>query len=114
MRHLDDVHTIPARLKNDRKFDGDKFVASLQSLQEFDAKEIYLHFKNRSARFETAEKVPFSSFRMFRRCRFTNVPVRVRCRNLSLSESAGKRGSLEKTKLCNERQDMSKHLPFRI
>ena len=36
------VHTIPEQFENGRKSDGKI------SLQDFDAKEMYLHYKNRS------------------------------------------------------------------
>ena len=42
------VHTIPVQFENSRKFD-DK--CSLQSSQEFDVSERYLHLKNRSTSF---------------------------------------------------------------
>ena len=40
------VHTIPEQFENGRKSDGKN------SLQDFDAKEMYLHSKNRSVSFQ--------------------------------------------------------------
>ena len=66
------VHTIPQRLENGRKLDGKN------SLQDFDAKEMYLHPKNRSVSFQKCPKMfCFHHIQVFTRCCFQNVSVRV-------------------------------------
>ena len=66
------VHTMPEQFENGRKFD------SKNSLQDFDAKEKYRHPKNRSVSFQKRLKMfYFHHFKVFTRCRFQNVPIRV-------------------------------------
>ena len=58
-----------------------KMVGNLpvkRSLQDFDAKEVCLNPKNRSVSFQKRLKMfYFHHFKVFTRCRFQNVPVRV-------------------------------------
>ena len=66
------VHTMPEQFENGRKFD------SKNSLQDFDAKEKYLHPKDRSVSFQKRLNMfYFHHFKVFTRCRFQNVPIRV-------------------------------------
>ena len=66
------VHTMPEQFENGKKFDGKN------SLQDFDAKEMCLHHKNRSVSFQKRSKMfCFHHFRVFTRCLFKDVPVRV-------------------------------------
>ena len=66
------VHMMPEQFENVRKLDGKN------SLQDFDAKEVYLHPKNRYVSFQKRLKMfCFHHFQVFTRCRFQNVPVRV-------------------------------------
>ena len=65
------VQTMPEQFENGRKLDGKN------SLQGFDAKEVFLHPENRSASFQKQLKMFFfRHFQVFTRCRFQNVPVR--------------------------------------
>ena len=50
-KFLASVHTIPAQFENSRKFD------SKNSLQDFDAKEKYLHPKNRPVSIQKLRKM---------------------------------------------------------
>ena len=62
--------------RNDLKTVGNLMVKNL--LQDFDAKEVYLHPKNRSASFQKLlEMFCFHHFQLFTKCHFQNVPVRV-------------------------------------
>ena len=64
------------RCRNNLKTVGNLPVKS--SLQHFDAKEAYLHPKNRSVSFQKRLKMfYFHHFQVFTRCRFQNVPIRV-------------------------------------
>ena len=48
------------------------------SLQNFDAEDLYLHPKDRSVSFQKRLQIfCFHHFRVFTQCRFQNVPVRV-------------------------------------
>ena len=59
---------MPEQFENDRKLDGKN------SLQDFDAKEVYLHPKNRSVSFHKRLKMfCFHHFRVFTRCRFSKM-----------------------------------------
>ena len=49
------VYKMPKHFENSRKFDGKN------SLQDFDAKEIYRHPKNRSVSFQKCQQFSFSS-----------------------------------------------------
>ena len=63
---------MPVQFENDRKLEGKN------SSQDFDAKEVYLHPKNRSVSFQKWLKMfCFRHFLVFTRCRFQNVLVRV-------------------------------------
>ena len=63
---------MPEQFENGRKLDGKN------SSQGFDAKEVYLHPKNRSISFQKRLKMFFfRHFQVFTRCSFQNVPVRV-------------------------------------
>ena len=61
------------RYRNTLKTVGNLTVKYL--FQDFDAKEMYLHSKNRSVSFQ--KHVLFNHFQVFTRCRFQNVLVRV-------------------------------------
>ena len=64
------------RCRNNLKMIGNLTVKS--SLQDFDAKEMYLHSKNRSVAFQKHRKMfCFHHFRVFTRCCFQNVLVTV-------------------------------------
>ena len=64
------------RCRNNLKTVGNSPVKS--SLQDFDAKEVYLNPKNRSVSFQKRLKMSyFHHFKVFTRCRFQNVPMRV-------------------------------------
>ena len=66
------VHTIPAQFENGRKFD------SKNSLQDFDAKEKYLHSKNRPVSIQKRRKMCYLHHcRVFTRCCFKSIPVKV-------------------------------------
>ena len=66
------VHTIPAQFENGRKFD------SKNSLQDFDAKEKYLHPKNRPVSIQKRRKMfCLHHCRVFTRCCFKFRPVRI-------------------------------------
>ena len=66
------IHIMPEQFENGTKFDGKN------SLQDFDANEMYLHPKNRSTSFQKHRKIfSFYRFQVLTRCRFQNVPVRV-------------------------------------
>ena len=61
---------MPEQFEDDRKFDGKN------SLQDFDAKEMYLHSKNRSETFQKHRRMfCFHHFRVFTRCCFQTVLV---------------------------------------
>ena len=83
---LDCVHTRLAHFENGRKFDGKN------SLQDFDAKEKYLHPKNRPFSTQKREKcslyiiVECSHDAVSNLCR-----VGFRFQNLPFSKSAGKK-----------------------
>ena len=63
---------MPEQFENGRKLDGKN------SSQGFDAKEAYLHPKNRSVSFQKRLKMLFfRHIQVFTRCSFQNVPVRV-------------------------------------
>ena len=69
---LASIHTIPEQFENGRNLDGKT------SLQDFDAKEVYIHPKNRSVSFQDPPKMfCFHHFQAFTRRRFQNVSVRV-------------------------------------
>ena len=77
---------MPEQFENGRKLDGK------DSLQGFDAKEVYLHPKNLSVSFQKRLKLfCFHHFQVFTRCSFPNVPIRVPFQNLPFSKSAGKK-----------------------
>ena len=60
------------QFENGRELDGKS------SSQGFDAKEVYLHPKNRSVSFQKKLKMfTCRHFQVFTRCSFQNVPVRV-------------------------------------
>ena len=62
---------MPAHFENGMKFDGNKLIARL------DAKEMYLHPKNRWVSFQKRRKMfCFHHFRVFTQSRFQNVPLR--------------------------------------
>ena len=64
------------RCRNNLKTFGNLPVKS--SLQDFDAKEVYLNPKNRSVSFQKRLKMfHFHQFKVFTRCRFQNVHLRV-------------------------------------
>ena len=66
------VHTIPAQFENGKKFDGKN------SLQDFDAKEVYVHHKNRLVSFTKDRKMfCLLHFRLYTRCCFKIMPIRV-------------------------------------
>ena len=73
------VLVMTEQFENGRKFD------EKNSLQEFHAKEMYLHAKNRSASFEKRQKL--FCFIIFE-C--PNVPVRALFSKSTVSKSAGK------------------------
>ena len=61
---------MPEQFENYRKFDGKT------SLQDFDAKEMYLHSKSRSVAFQKDRKMfCFHHFQVLARCCFQNVLV---------------------------------------
>ena len=63
---------MPAQFENGRKFDGKK------SLQDFDAKEKYLHPKNQPVSIQKRRKMLcLHHCRVFTRCCFKFMPVRV-------------------------------------
>ena len=63
---------MPAHFENGRNLDGET------SLQDFDAKEVYIHPKNRPVSFKDRPKmICFHHFQVFTRRRFQNVSVRV-------------------------------------
>ena len=63
---------MPEQFENGRKLDGKN------SLQDLDAKEVYLRPKNRSVSFQKRLKMfCFRPFQVFTRCRCQNLPVRV-------------------------------------
>ena len=62
---------MPEQFENDVKFDGKK------SLQDLDTIEMYLHPKNQAVSFQNRKMFCFRHFRVFTRCRFQNVPVKV-------------------------------------
>ena len=63
---------MPEQFENGRKLDGKS------SSQGFDAKEVYLHPKNRSVSCQKRLKMfSFRHFQVFTGCSFQNVPVRV-------------------------------------
>ena len=74
---------MPEQYKDDRKLDGKN------SLQDFDAKEVFLHPKISIVR-EAAKMFCFRHFQVFTPCRFQNVPARVPFSNLPFSKSGGK------------------------
>ena len=93
MVFLDCVHTMPAHFENDEKCDGSIIWASVHtmpeqfenggnltvrnSLQDFDAKKMYLHPKNQSVSCHKCRKIfCFHHFQVFTECCFQNVPVR--------------------------------------
>ena len=79
-------HTIPAQFENGRKFD------SKNSLQVFDAKEKYLHPKNRPVSIQKRRKMCFVHHcRVLTRCCFKFIPVRVPFSKSIVVESAGKK-----------------------
>ena len=60
------------QFENGRNLDGKN------SLQNFDAKEAYLHLTSRSVSFQTCLKIfCFHHYQVFTRCRFQNVSVSV-------------------------------------
>ena len=62
--------------RNNLKTVGDLTIR--KPLQNFDAKEMFVHPKNRSVSFQNCRQLfSFHHFRVFTRCRFQNVPVRV-------------------------------------
>ena len=64
------------RCRNNLKTVGNLLVKS--SLQDFDAKEVYLNPNNHSVLFQKRLKMfYFHHFKVFTRCRFQNVPIRV-------------------------------------
>ena len=64
------------RCRNNLKTVGNLPVKS--SLQDFDAKEVCLNPKSRSVSFKKRLKMfYFHHFKVFTRCRFQNVPIRV-------------------------------------
>ena len=63
---------MPEKFENGTKFDGKN------SLQIFDAEEMYLNRTNRSVSSQKRRKMLcFQHFHVLRRCRFQNVPVKV-------------------------------------
>ena len=63
---------LPKQFETGTNFDGK------HSLQDFNAKEMYLHPTNQWVLFQKRRKMfCFHTFRMLTRCRFQNVPVRV-------------------------------------
>ena len=79
--NLDCVHTIPAHFENGRKFD------SKNSLQDFDAKEKYLHPKNRPVSIQKRRKMfCLHHYRVFTRCCLKSRPVRVPFSNSTVFE----------------------------
>ena len=64
------------RCRNNLKTIGNLLVKS--SLQDFDANSVNLNPKNRSVSFQNRLKMfYFHQFKVFTRCRFQNVPIRV-------------------------------------
>ena len=51
---------------NLKMIENSTLTNSVQSLQEFDAKEMYLHLKNFQLNFETDEKCCFDHFRVLK------------------------------------------------
>ena len=77
---------MPAHFENGRKFDSNN------SLQDFDAKEKYLHPKNRPVSIHKRRKMCcLHHCRVFTRCCFKFRPVRVPFQNLPFSKSVGKK-----------------------
>ena len=76
---------MPEQFENGRIFDGEN------SLQDFGAKEMYLHPKNRSVSSKKRRKMfCFHLFRVFLRWRFQNVTVRVPFSKSTFAKSADK------------------------
>ena len=77
---------MPEQFENGRKLDGKK------SLQDFDAKEVCLHTKNRSVSFQ--KRLRYSVFIIFK-CLHDAVSkmcwLEFRFQNLPFSKSAGKK-----------------------
>ena len=71
-----------------------KMVGNLtlnNSLEDFDAKDMYLHLKNRSVLLQKHWEIfCFHHFRAFTRYHFQNVPVRVPFPKYTVFKSAGK------------------------
>ena len=83
---LASVHTIPAQFENGRKF------GSKNSLQDFDAKEKYLHPKNRPVSIQKRRKMfCLHHSRVFTRCCFKFIPVRIPFSKSTVFKSAGKK-----------------------
>ena len=83
---LASIHTIPEQFENGRNLDGKT------SLQDFDAKEVYIHPKNRSVSFQDPPKC--SVFTIFKRLHdAVSKTCRLECRfqNPPFSKSAGKK-----------------------
>ena len=60
------------------QFENNRDLTLKYSLQDFDAKEMYLNSKNRSVSFQKhREMFCFHHFQVFAEFRFQNVPVRV-------------------------------------
>ena len=77
---------MPEQFENDRKLDGKN------SLQDFDATEVYVHPKNRSVSFQKRLKMfCFHNFQVFTRCRFHMCRLEFRFQNLPFSKSAAKK-----------------------
>ena len=77
------------RYRNNLKTVGN--LDGKNSLQDFDAKEMYLHRKNRSVSLQKRLKMFFfHHFQMFIRWCFQNLPIEFLFQNLPFSKSAGK------------------------
>ena len=96
------------RCRNNLKTVGNLTVRN--SLRDFDAIERYLHPKCRSVLFQKRQKLfYFHHFRVFKRCRFQNVPVRVQFFNIYRSQNVPAKNvpfscerSLRKLGMCSE------------
>ena len=78
------------RYRNNLKTVGN--LDGKNSLQDFDAKELYLHRKKRSVSLQKCLRMfCFHHFQVFTRWRFQNLPIGVPFQNLPFSKPAGKK-----------------------
>ena len=72
-KNIASVQAMPEQFENRMRFDSKK-----NSLQDFDAKEMYLYPKNRPVSFQKRRQMfCFHHFRVFTRCCFQNLSVKV-------------------------------------